>query len=192
MTTKDQLHATLQRQRAALLWKLDGLDERELRLPRTPTGTNLLGVLKHVASVEAGYLGAVFDRPFLEPMPWLSAQAPDNADLWCTAEQTPEWTRAFAQRAWAHCEATVTALDLDSPGVVPWWPAERREVTLGGILGHLIGEVGRHLGQVDILREQLDDSTGYLAVHPNLPDHDPDWWTDQYRQLVRLADESAR
>jgi hypothetical protein len=49
--------------REALVWKLDGLSEYDARRPMVPTGTNLLGLVKHVASVEAGYFGETFDRP---------------------------------------------------------------------------------------------------------------------------------
>ena len=46
------------------------LGEYDRRRPLTPTGTNLLGLVKHVASVEAGYLGDVFGRPSPESLPW--------------------------------------------------------------------------------------------------------------------------
>ena len=68
---KADLHRYLQVARDALLWKLDGLSEYDVRRPLVPTGTNLLGLVKHVASVEAGYLGDTFGRPFPEPLPWL-------------------------------------------------------------------------------------------------------------------------
>ena len=51
---KHQLHDYLQQGRDALLWKLDGLSEYDLRRPLVPTGTNLLGLVKHVAGTEAG------------------------------------------------------------------------------------------------------------------------------------------
>ena len=54
----------------------------------TPTGTNLLGLVKHVASVEAGYLGDVFGRPFPEPLPWFDEDAEPNADMWATADES--------------------------------------------------------------------------------------------------------
>ncbi|HET9022383.1 MAG TPA: DUF664 domain-containing protein, partial [Ornithinibacter sp.] len=47
----------LQAQREAVLWKVEGLPERDLRMPLTPSGTNLLGVVKHLAGVEAEYFG---------------------------------------------------------------------------------------------------------------------------------------
>ncbi|NEE26132.1 DUF664 domain-containing protein, partial [Streptomyces sp. SID7982] len=54
---KDILRLYLQNARDALLWKLDGLSEYDIRRPLTPTGTNLLGLVKHVAGIELGYLG---------------------------------------------------------------------------------------------------------------------------------------
>jgi Protein of unknown function (DUF664) len=56
---KATLHMYLQRARDALLWKLDGLSEYDIRRPMTPTGTNLLGLVKHLAGIEFGYLGRV-------------------------------------------------------------------------------------------------------------------------------------
>lgn len=78
---KADLHHYLQVARESLLWKLDGLGEYDVRRPLVPTGTNLLGLVKHVASVEAGYLGDTFARPFGEPLPWLDEDAEPNADM---------------------------------------------------------------------------------------------------------------
>ena len=87
---KADLGRYLQRGRDALVWKLDGLSEYDVRRPLVPTGTNLLGLVKHVASVEAGYLGATFDRPFPESLPWLDDDAEPNADMWATAAESRE------------------------------------------------------------------------------------------------------
>ena len=62
-----------------LIWKLDGLEEYDIRRPVTPRGTNLLGIVKHVTSVELEYFGPVFDRPHGLPLPWLSDIADPNA-----------------------------------------------------------------------------------------------------------------
>ena len=78
----------LQEGRDALLWKLDGLGEYDVRRPLVPTGTNLLGLVKHVSGVEAGYLGATFGRPFGEPLPWMTDDAEPNADMWATPDET--------------------------------------------------------------------------------------------------------
>ncbi len=57
---KADLQRYLQTAREALLWKLEGLDEYDARRPLTPTGTNLLGLVKHAAGVEVGYFGDCF------------------------------------------------------------------------------------------------------------------------------------
>jgi hypothetical protein len=123
MDAKRIIHGYLVRQREALLAKLDGLSERDVRWPMTPTGTNLLGLVKHVASIELGYFGEVFERPSDIPLPWFDNDAEINADMWATAEESRDEIVTLYQRAAAHADATIEALALDSPGRVPWWPA---------------------------------------------------------------------
>jgi hypothetical protein len=60
---KADFHLYLQEAREALLWKLDGLGEYDVRRPLVPTGTNLLGLVKHLASVELGYFGDTSELP---------------------------------------------------------------------------------------------------------------------------------
>ena len=120
---KADLHRYLQDAREALLWKLDGLTEYNIRRPMVPTGTNLLGLIKHMAGVELGYFGDTFGRPFGEPLPWLEDDAEPNADMWVTAEESREQVTGLYRRAWAHSDATIGALALDATGHVPWWPA---------------------------------------------------------------------
>ena len=100
----------LQAGREALLWKLDGLSEYDIRRPMVPTGTNLLGLIKHVASVELGYFGDTFGRPSGERLPWLEDDAEPNADMWATAEESREQITGLYRRAWAHSDATIGAL----------------------------------------------------------------------------------
>src|SRR4051812_50059959 len=95
---KADLAPYLQRGREDLLWKLDGASEYDARRPLTPTGTNLLGLVKHVASVESGYLGGGFGRPFGEPLPWLDDGAEHNADMWATAAESREGVVAVYRR----------------------------------------------------------------------------------------------
>lgn len=87
-TAKADLHRYLRVAREALLWKLDGLSEYDVRRPMVPTGTNLLGLVKHLAAVETGYFGATFDRPFPEHLPWFEEGAEANADMWATADES--------------------------------------------------------------------------------------------------------
>jgi hypothetical protein len=114
----------------ALLAKLDGLSERDLRWPMTPTGTNLLGLVKHLASVQLGYFGEVFGRSADRALPWFDEGAEVNADMWATAEESRDEIMDLHLFAAAHTDAMVEALDLDSPGLVSWWPPERQRVTL--------------------------------------------------------------
>ena len=67
---KHDLHRYLKAGREALVWKLEGLSEYDIRRPMTPTGTNLLGLVKHQASGEFIYFGDVFGRPHGERLPW--------------------------------------------------------------------------------------------------------------------------
>lgn len=189
-TLKDVLVRYLDMENDALLWKLDGLDEYELRRPRTPTGTNLLGLVKHVAGVEADYLGRVFGRPFPESYSWMAEDAEDNPDMWATPEESTSGLLDLFSRVRAHGAATVAALDLDAPGTVPWWGEGRREVTLGRILVHVTTEVARHAGHADILREQADGGAGLHPQAINLPQDDPAWWaayTDRLERAARAA-----
>jgi uncharacterized damage-inducible protein DinB len=188
---KADLHRYLQAAREALLWKLDGLSEHDARRPLTPTGTNLLGVVKHVASVEAGYLGDVFGRPFPEPLPWFAEDAEPNADMWATREESREQVVGLYHRVWAHSDATVEALPLDATGQVPWWPEERREVTLHRILVHLVAETNRHAGHCDIVRELVDGAAGLRAGNDNLPARGEAWWAAYRRRLEEVAAEFA-
>src|SRR5580658_1199506 len=173
---KSELRHYLQMARDALLWKLEGLSEYDVRRPMTRTGTNLLGIVKHVASMECGYLGDVFGRPFPEKLPWFEEGSQPNDDMWATADERREDIVAFYKRACAHSDATLDALELDAPGRVPWWPPERADCTLNEIVARMIAETNRHGGQADIVRELIDGSVGYREDVSNLPEEDDAWW----------------
>jgi uncharacterized damage-inducible protein DinB len=184
---KTHLSRYLERSRDALLWKLDGLSEYDIRRPLVPTGTNLLGLIKHVSAVTADYLGGCFDRPLPEPPSWMAQDAGPNADLYATADESRDEIIAFWHRAWAHAEATVEALPLDAPGRVSWW-GERGQVTLGQILVHLIAENDRHAGHADIVRELIDGAAGLRPGVSNLPGgDDPDFWPAYHDKLESIA-----
>jgi Protein of unknown function (DUF664) len=158
---KDYLHGKLKVIREALVWKLNGLSEYDVRRPLTATGTNLLGLVKHLATLEAWYFGEVFGRPFAELLGrWQDA---DGSDLWVTPGETREQIIDFYQRAWGHADATIEELPIDAPGHVPWW--SRPDVKLFNIIVHVLQETTRHAGHADILREQLDGRTGVTAEY---------------------------
>jgi len=188
---KAHLHRYLQLAREALLWKLDGLGEYDIRRPMTTTGTNLLGLVKHLAAVEAGYFGDTFGRPFEEELPWFADDAEPNADMWATAEESREQLTALYRRVWAHADATIDALPLDATGRVPWWPVERNEVTLQQILVHVIAETNRHAGHADIVRELIDGAAGLSSRNGNLPQQEQDWWQGYRAQLEQVAQEAG-
>lgn len=172
---KDILHRYLVTGRDALLWKLDGLGEYDQRRPVLPTGTNLLGLAKHVASVALGYFGDTFGRPHGESLPWFADDAEPNADLWVAADETRDQILGLWSRAWAHADATISALPLDAPGRVPWWPEERADVTLHTVLVHVATEVHRHAGHADAVRELIDGAAGFRAGNDNLWTPDDGW-----------------
>lgn len=188
---KADLHRYLQAARQALLWKLDGLSEYDIRRPLTPTGTNLLGLVKHLAGVELWYFGDVFGRPPRE-RPWSEDDARNNADMWATASESRDQITGMYRQAWAHADETIQALELNAPGQVPWWPSERREVTLHQILVHVVAETHRHAGHADIVRELIDGAAGLQADNDNLRATDPAWWENYRNQLERVAQEASR
>ena len=183
---KTALHSYLHLARDALVWKLDGLPEYDVRRPMTPTGTNLLGLVKHLASVEAGYFGATFERPFPEVFAWELPAAELNADMWATEDETRAEILDVYARARAHADVTIESLPLDATGRVPWWPADRNPVSLHRILVHVIAETNRHAGHADIVRELADGAVGLRQDNPNMAQGDRDWW-EEYRSRVEQA-----
>jgi uncharacterized damage-inducible protein DinB len=188
---KATLHRYLQTGRDALVWKLDGLSEYDVRRPLTPTGTNLLGLVKHLAYVEMGYFGETFGRPSGEPNPWFEEPVEDNVDMWATPEESREGVVGLYRRAGTHGDATIEALSLDAPGRVPWWPEEHAEVTLHQILVHVVAETHRHAGHADLARELIDGAVGFEADNPNLPAADSAWWRDYRSRVERAARQAA-
>jgi uncharacterized damage-inducible protein DinB len=186
---KAELRHYLQAARDALLWKLEGLSEYDVRRPMVPTGTNLLGLVKHVASIEAGYFGETFDRPFGEPLPWLDDDAEPNADMWATADESRDDVVGLYRRVQAHSDATIDALALDAVGRVPWWSPDSNEVTLHRILIHMIAETDRHAGHADVVRELIDGAAGMRADNGNLPELDRASWQSHRDRLERVARE---
>jgi hypothetical protein len=193
---KSDLLRYLRISRDALLWKLDGLSEYDVRRPLVPTGTNLLGLVKHVASVEAWYLGDVFGRPFDEPLPWFDEDAEANADMWVTPDHSRVAVIDLYRRACEHSDATVQALPLDSVGEVPWWRPDGR-ITLHRMLVHVVAETNRHAGHADVVRELIDGAAGFARDNGNTPALDAAGWSahvERLEQAARLApeDEAGR
>ena len=171
---KQTLNEYPQTARDAIVWKLDGLSEYDVRRPLVPTGTGLLGLVKHLSCVELGYFGPVLGRPMAQPSLWFDGSAEDNTDLFAPAEESREDIVASYRRACAAADATIEPLDLDSPGTVPWWG--NHLVTLHRVLVHVTTETCRHAGHADLVGELIDGKVGYATWDSNVPEHDDAWW----------------
>ncbi|MEM8619082.1 MAG: DinB family protein [Actinomycetota bacterium] len=188
---KAMLHRYLRTARQALLWKLEGLTDYDVRRPLTPTGTNLLGLVKHLAIVEFGYFGDTFSRPHGERFPWDDGDDEPNADMYATPSETRSDIVALYDRAAEHSDATIAVLSLDDTGVVPWWPDDVNPVTLHWILVHMIAETNRHAGHADILRERLDEAVGHRPDVGNMPDVTSGWWPAYVARVEAAAREAT-
>ena len=205
---KDYLHGDLRDVRATMLWKLEGLTEYDARRPLTTTGTNLLGLIKHLTNSEARYFGDVFGRPFPERLPWRADDADERADdaderaddaklaalfdhklqladMWATAAESRAEIVDRYRRVWDHSDATIAALDIDVPGHVPWWP--RPNVKLFNVLVHVLTETNRHAGHADILREQLDGAVGTEEGSTAQHGQDTTFWENHRAKIEQAA-----
>lgn len=175
----------------ALRWKLDGLSEYDLRRPLVPSGTNLLGIAKHIALVTAGYFGPVFGRPtVLDELMSQFESAEPNADMWATADESSEYILGLLDTAATEVDAAMAELPLDAPGRVPWW-GDQGDVTLERVAVHVVAELHRHTGQADIVRELIDGTVGLNGRNDNLPEADAAWW-EAYRDRLQAVAESFR
>jgi len=189
LDAKANLHRYLREAREALLGKLEALSEYDVRRPLVPTGTNLLGLVKHVALVTAGYFGEVFYRPFPEPVPGLDEEAEPNADMWAGADESRDGVIGLWHRSWAHADATIEALPIEAPGSVRWWGDT--PVTLHLILVHVLAELNRHAGHADIVRELIDGQVGWRRPGDNVVAGDEAWWAAYRERLESTAREFA-
>lgn len=190
---KAVLHEYLQSGREALLWKLDGLGERDLRMPRTPTGTNLIGIVKHMVNVEIGYFGDTFGRAWPTPqnrVPEEQLDSDPQADWYATASESCDGIIALYRRVWTFADRTIYELPLDASGQVPWWGDGGNQVTLQRIIVHVIADLTRHVGHADILREGIDGAAGLRPSVSNLPESYD--WAAYVDKLTGLAQERER
>jgi hypothetical protein len=154
---KETLQVSLDSHREVVLWKLDGLDDERLRRPMTPSGTNLLGLVKHLGSVEYGWFCDTFGR---ESDAIVFDESDPDADMRAGPDETTQDITGYYRRAWAAANAVIQELDLTDTGTA--WSGET--VSLRWVIVHMIEETARHAGHMDILRELLDGTTGYLPV----------------------------
>jgi hypothetical protein len=187
MNTRAMLRQYLQASRGALLWKVEGLSERDLRIPRTPTGTNLIGLVKHAANSEIWYFGDAFGRQWPTPEERITDEdeTEPQADFYATEAETCAGIVNFYKRVWAFSDATIEELPLDATGRVPWW-SDPNPVTLERIMVHVLVDLERHVGHADILREHIDGRAGLNPRVSNLPEHHD--WPAYVAKLRALAE----
>jgi hypothetical protein len=192
MDEKTLLRTSLQEFRDAMVWKLDGLTDAQMRRPMTPTGTNLLGLVKHLAGSEYGYLGDTFGRPPTETLSWVEDNSIwEGADMWVAPGESTDYIVGLYRRACAHADATIEAVGLDDLGTVPWWPEGSDRATLRQLILRMIGETARHAGHADIVRELIDGTGGRRAGDPSFPtDLEPAGW-QRYVARIQAAAEPA-
>jgi len=179
------LHRYLQQSRDGVLAALEGVSEYDIRRPMTPSATNLLGLVKHLAGVELGYLGDCVGRPSPVRLPWVDDESVwDSADMWATADQTRQEMVDLYRVAWQHSDRSIDQLGLDAPAYVSWWPEARRETTLGSLLVRLVAETAQHAGHADIVRETIDGRAG--RDHDEIGD--ATWWARYVERVQQAAD----
>lgn len=146
----------LQRQRDLVAWKLRGTTDEVLRSAATSTGLTLHGLVRHLENVERSWIRDVFAGEKDLSYAWTEAEPDKEFDV--PAEVTmAELLRDYAAES-ARCDrviATAPSLDVVS---------SRRGFSLRWIVIHLIEETSRHLGHIDVLREQADGEVGEEPV----------------------------
>ncbi|MBP2329853.1 putative damage-inducible protein DinB [Kibdelosporangium banguiense] len=149
---KESLLAAMWRHREAVLWKIQGLDDEQLRRKMTPSGTHLLGLVKHLASVEYGW----FCEPFGRESKAVFKEDDPEFDLQVRPGETTEGIVAFYREACAAADAVVNEVELTEIGTS--WDGDK--VTMRWVLIHMIEETARHAGHMDIIRELIDGAAG--------------------------------
>lgn len=160
---REMLDGWLDYHRATILAKVEGLDDEALRRPGVPSGTSLLGIVKHLALAEHHWFEMIFAGACPEGegtadgcpcgLPW-----PNGPGAWTISpdETTEQVTDSYVGMCARSREITSTA-DLDDRAL---GPPSKRQHTLRWIVTHMIEETARHNGHADILREQIDGSVG--------------------------------
>ena len=183
-TEKELLVARLTLSRDALVWKIDGLGEAQLRRPMTDSATNLIGLVKHLTLLESYYFCDAFERP----RPALAWESDEDAtlgflaDFYAKPEERAADLIAAYHAACAAADRTIEELDLDATGRHPAGVT----VSLRWMLLNVIIDTARHTGHADILREQIDGSTGSHRPVQGLkhPPKDAELW-GKYSARVR-------
>ncbi len=194
MDDKEDLHRWLRLVRDVMVWKLEGLSDAAIRSPMTRSGTNLLGLIKHLTYSEIEYLGEAFGRPATHVrLPWWEPEnvqrtLETSADMYAVPGESTAYIVDLYRRACAHADRTIADLGLDVIGTVPH---SGGKLTLRQALVHAIQETSRHAGHADIVRELIDGSIGGARANPWVPDPDDHAWWQEYLARVEASAAAA-
>jgi hypothetical protein len=181
---KTVLQEYLQATRTLMLTKLEGISEYDRRRPLVPSGTNLLGLVKHLTGIEYVYLGTSVGRPPAAVLPWeADGSVWEGADLWATPDESTEYLTGLYREACAHSDRSIADLDLDHPAEVPHWAEGHRGTTFGALLVRVVDETAHHAGHADIVRELIDGQGGKDAGML-----DEAGWSEYYTKVQRAAE----
>jgi len=184
-TLSVDLRGYLQESREAVVGSLDGLSEYDVRRPLVPSGTNLLGLVKHLTGIELGYLGACVGRPSPVTLPWEDdGSVWESADMWATADQSREYLLGLYRRAWRHSDESLDSIPLEAPASVAWWSEGQRATTFGHLVARVLAETAQHAGHCDIVRELIDGRAGRDSSGIG----DEQWWESYVARVQAAAD----
>jgi Protein of unknown function (DUF664) len=184
MSIADDLQQYLQEARDSVVRSLDGLPEYDVRRPLVPSGTNLLGLVKHLTGIELGYLGTSVGRPPPVVLPWEEdGSVWEGADMWAAADQSRDYLLGLYRTAWRHSDESLATLPLDAPASVPWWQEGQQATTFGHLVVRVVAETAQHAGHCDLVRELIDGRGG-----PDSAAGDREWWASHVARIQAAAD----
>ncbi len=132
--------------RGAIAAKAEGVPDPQVRTVGVPSGTSLLGLIKHLACVERFY--------------FLGDDVKDwNATLRPAPEEKADGVLADYREAVRRANQVIEAC-TDLTRAAPRAPRRQSSPSMRWVLVHMIEETGRHAGHADILREQIDGAIG--------------------------------
>jgi len=150
---RESLQASLNRHRDAVVWKLQGLDDTELRQAMLPSGNTLLGLVKHLATWEYIWICRTFGHQ-AEQLP--VDEGDDYADVRIDPGDSTAGILAFYSRARAAADQVIGEVDLDEAGTTMFGDT----VSLRWAVIHILEDTARHAGHIDIMRELIDGMVG--------------------------------
>lgn len=152
---KEVLEGFLDHYRATVLDLCRGLSEEDLRRSVVPSGTSLLGIVKHLAWVELGwFVENVANEPVPHPF---DLDADPDADFHPLEDETAEDVFELYRSACDRARRALAAASLDDP--IPN-PGRSRDFNVRWVVVHMIEETARHVGHADVIRELVDGTTG--------------------------------